>query len=272
VGPPRNGRYRSHMANSPGVRDNSVHSVDRAISVLQVLARQGSAGVTEIATELGVHKSTISRLLNTLESRGLVEQNSSRGQYRLGYGVVQLAAGATKKYDLPVVSRPICHVLAEVVGETVNVAVRDGRHVVSIVQVIGSSTVTTVNWVGQRTPLHATSAGKVFLAHLPPDELSAVLADGLEQYTESTVTDPTVLREHLEQVRTNGYAAVFGEHEMGLSAIAAPIRDLEGEVIAAITISGPSFRINGHTIARLATHVLSAAGEISQRSGYPKSG
>jgi DNA-binding IclR family transcriptional regulator len=242
------------------------------VSILQVLARRGSAGVTEISTELDVHKSTVSRLLGTLESRGLVEQTSSRGSYRLGYGVIQLAAGATKKYDLPVVSRPICTVLAEVVGETVNVAVKDGTSVVSIDQVIGASAVTTVNWVGQRTPLHATSAGKVFLANMRPDELKSALAGGLDRYTERTVVDVKVLLGQLETVRRDGYAMTLEEHEVGLAAVGAPIRDLNGEVIAAITVSGPTFRINEHTIPAVAPHVMAAAAEISQRNGHPKAG
>ncbi len=260
------------MANSRVVRDNSVHSVDRAISILQVLARHGAVGVTDIATELDVHKSTVSRLLGTLESRGLVEQSSNRGRYRLGYGVVQLAAGATKKHDLSVISRPICHDLADAVGETVNVAVKDGRTVVSIDQVIGSSTVTTVNWVGQRTPMHATSAGKVFLAHMAADELKTNLAGGLERYTEQTIVDAKALVQQLETVRSQGYAQTLEEHEVGLAAVAAPIRALDGQVIAALTISGPNFRINANTIPSVAPHLISAAAQISERNGYPKPG
>src|SRR5215207_5373623 len=155
--------YRRGMREGRTLRDTSVQSVHRAISILQVLAL-GPAGVTDIATELGVHKSTVFRLLATLEARGLVEQHTERGRYRLGYGVVQLAAGATKSDDLSLLSRPICRQLAETVHETVNVAVHDGTAVVSIDQVLGSPTITTHNWVGQRAPLHATSAGKVFLA------------------------------------------------------------------------------------------------------------
>ena len=111
-------------------------------------------------TELGVHKSTVFRLLATLEARGLVEQHSERGRYRLGYGVVQLAEGATKMDDLSLLSRPVCRQLAETVRETVNLVVHDGRAVISIAQVLGAPTITTVNWVGQRTPMHATSAGQ----------------------------------------------------------------------------------------------------------------
>ncbi|MET0451348.1 MAG: IclR family transcriptional regulator [Mycobacterium sp.] len=260
------------MSDNRGVRDNAVQSVDRAISILQVIARLGAAGVTEISTTLGVHKSTVARLLGTLESRGLVEQSANRGRYRLGHGVTQLAAGVARKYDLSLVSRPVCQDLAELVGETVNVAVNDGASVVSIEQVIGSSTVTTVNWVGQRTPMHATSAGKLFLAHMAPQDLKAVLAKGLTRYTEHTVVDTSVLLSELETIRARGFAQTIDEHEVGLAAVAAPIRSLEGDVIAAITISGPAFRINADSIPSVAPHLIAAAAEISERNGYPKPG
>jgi DNA-binding IclR family transcriptional regulator len=246
--------------------------VDRAISILQVLARHGAAGVTEIAGELGAHKSTVFRLLATLEARGLVEQNAERGRYQLGYGVVQLAAGATKKHDLSLLSRTICHQLAETVHETVNVAIHDGHAVISIDQVIGSAAVTTVNWVGQRTPMHATSAGKLFLAHMPGEQADAILAEGLERYTPHTIVDPAALKQQLVCARERGYACTVEEHEVGLAAVAAPIRSLDGQVVAAVTVSGPIFRLNEDTIPHVAQHVLAAAAEISQRNGYPKPG
>lgn len=253
-------------------RDNSVQSVDRAISILQVLARHGTASVTEIAGELGLHKSTVFRLLATLDARGLVEKNAERGRYQLGYGVVQLAAGATRTGGLSLLGLPLCRELAETVGETVNVAVRDGRWVLSVDQVIGAAAVTTVNWVGQRGPMHATSAGKVFLAHMPPDQVDAVLGEDLERYTPHTVVDPVVLREQLGLVRDRGFASTSEEHERGLAAVAAPIRSLDGGVVAAVTVSGPTFRVNEDTIPGLAKHVMAAADEISQRNGHPKRG
>lgn len=255
----------------PG-RDNSVQSVDRAISVLQVLARRGVAGVTEISHELAVHKSTISRLLGTLEARGLVEQTSHRGRYRLGYGVVQMAEGLSKKPDLSVISRPVCSALAEDLGETVNVAVHEGRAIVTIDQVIGSSQITSVNWVGQHSSLHATSAGKVFLANLPRTELKAYLDEELERFTEFTIVDPAKLEAELVLVRESGYARTIDEHEVGLAAVAAPIRALDGRVIAALALSGPTFRINDATIPDIAERLLSAAAEISERNGFPKAG
>jgi DNA-binding IclR family transcriptional regulator len=260
------------MQDSRATRDNSVQSVDRAISILQVLARHGDVGVTEIAGELGMHKSTAFRLLATLEARGLVEQNTERGRYQLGYGIVQLAAGATKTGDLSLVGLPLCRELAETVGETVNVAVHDGRWVVSVDQVIGAAAVTTVNWVGQRSPMHATSAGKVFLAHMPPEQLDALLAEDLERYTPHTVVDPNVLRQQLGLVRDRGFASTSEEHEIGLAAVAAPVRSIDGGVVAAVTVSGPTFRVNEDTIPGLAKHVLAAADEISHRNGHPKRG
>jgi IclR family acetate operon transcriptional repressor len=254
------------------MRDASVQSVHRAVSILQVLALGGAAGVTEIATELGVHKSTVFRLLATLEARGLVEQHTERGRYQLGYGVVQLAAGATKMDDLSLLSRPICRQLAETVQETVNVAVHDGRAVISIAQVIGSPTITSVNWVGQRTPMHATAAGKVFMAYMDPEQLDALLAEELQAYTPHTLVHPGTLKEHLALVRERGYAATMDEQEIGLTAVGAPIRTLDGHVIAAVTATGPTFRINEETLPVLAGHVLAAAAEISQRHGYPKRG
>src|SRR5690242_1315361 len=266
------GQYCCAMPNDRGERGTSVQSVNRAVSILQVLARHGSSQVTHIAAELGVHKSTVFRLLATLEARGLVEHDSARGRYRLGYGVVQLAAGATRKQDLSLLSRPVCGELAEKVGETVNVAIHDGRAVISIDQVIGSPMVTTVNWVGQRTPMHATSAGKVFLANMLPEQVDAILAEGLESYTPHTLTDPAALKQQLALVRDRGYARSMEEHEIGLAAVAAPIRSIDGEVIAAVAVSGPIFRLNEDTIAEVAEHVLIAAAEISQRNGYPKRG
>jgi IclR family acetate operon transcriptional repressor len=260
------------MRDDPAKRDGSVQSVHRAVSILQVLALRGAAGVTEIAADVGVHKSTVFRLLATLESRGLVEQDAERGRYRLGYGVVQLAAGATKLDDLSLLSRPVCSRLAETVRETVNVAVHDGRAVISIDQVFGSASIRTVNWVGQRTPMHATSAGKVFMAHMPPEQLDELLAEGLEAYTPQTVVDPTQLKKELELVLERGYACTMEEQEIGLAAVGAPIRTLDGHVIAAVTASGPTFRINDETLPDIAKHVLAAAGEISQRHGYPRRG
>jgi IclR family transcriptional regulator, acetate operon repressor len=260
------------VENSAAKRDMSVHSVNRAISILQVLARRGPTAVTELATELGIHKSTIFRLLSTLEARGLVDQNTNRGRYQLGYGVIQLAAGATRKLDLSVISRRICEALAEEVGESADIDILDDNAVLTIDQVIGAAGMTTITWVGRRTPLHATSSGKVFLAHMSADERAARLTGKLERFTENTITSRRRLEEQLEAVRDHGYGFTLEEYQIGLAAVAAPIRDLDGQVVAGVGISGPNFRINPDTIPGLAERVIAAGVEISQRLGQPKPG
>lgn len=252
--------------------DQGVRSVHRALSILQVLARTGPAGVSRIADELGIHKSTVFRLLATLEARGMVEQSESRGEYRLGDGVVQLAAGVTRRHDISVISRSVCRDLAEAVGETVNIAVRDGLDLVTLDQVAGASTITTVNWTGQRQPLHATAGGKVFLAALPDTELDEYLGRGLAGFTEYTLTDPDAVRADLALVRERGWAYTGEELEIGLAAIGAPIRSLKGDTEAVVALSGPSFRVNPDTAPTLAGYVLAAAAAISARNGYPLPG
>ena len=250
----------------------SVHSVNRAVSILQVLARRGPSSVTELATELQIHKSTVFRLLATLDARGLVDQNSSRGRYQLGYGIVQLAAGATRKLDLSVVSRRICEDLAEEIGESVEIAIRDERSVLTIDQVIGTAAMTPNHWVGRRSPLHATSAGKVFLAQLSAEERAECLNGELERFTDATITSRARLEQQLDAVRSQGYGFTVEELEIGLAAVGAPIRDLDGRVVAAISVSGPNFRINPDTIPTIAEQVVEAAAQISQRLGQPKPG
>jgi DNA-binding IclR family transcriptional regulator len=146
---------------------SAVQSVDRAVSVLEILARVGEAGVTEIAEELDVHKSTAFRLLGVLENRGLVAKAKDRGKYCLGAAVLRLA-GAAVRLDISQEGVPVCRELADEVGETVNVAVLDDDAAVNIMQARGTASVTAQNWLGRRTPLHATSSGKVLLAHMPP--------------------------------------------------------------------------------------------------------
>ncbi|MGC0316556.1 IclR family acetate operon transcriptional repressor [Kitasatospora acidiphila] len=254
------------MSNSQ--TESPVQSVDRAVTILEILARRGETGVTEIATELGVHKSTAFRLAAALEMRGLVEQSGERGKYRLGLGLIRLAGAATVRMDLSQQSRPVCERLAVEVAETINLAILDGDAAVNIDQVFGPSALTTHNWIGQRTALHATSSGKVLLAHLPGEVLKARLAAPLERFTPRTLTDSDALLEQLEQVRTQGFAFCVEELEPGLNAVAAPVFAQNGQVVAAISASGPSFRLTEGRIPEVAAAVRSAAEQVSARLGY----
>src|SRR5918911_5213464 len=177
-----------------------VQSVDRALSVLEILAAQGEAGVTEVAAELGVHKSTAFRLVAALESRGFVEQLADRGKYRLGFGIVRLAGAAAAQLDIAREGRPVCEALAADLEETVNIAILDTDRAVNISQVRGPAALSTHNWVGQGTPLHATSSGKVLLAYAPDSIRKDVLSRELPRFAPGTITDPEVLREQLDRI------------------------------------------------------------------------
>ncbi|MET8859645.1 IclR family transcriptional regulator [Streptomyces sp. NPDC004579] len=252
-----------------GSQSGGVQSVDRAISVLEILAQRGEAGVSEVAAEIDVHKSTAFRLLGALEARGLVEQAGERGKYRLGFGIVRLAGAATGRIDVTEQSRQVCERLAEEIGETVNVAVMQEHYAINLYQVRGPGAVTAHNWVGQLTPLHATSSGKVLLAHLPAKERTALLAEaGLKKVTPHTLTSKAKLERNLAEARERGYAWTVEELEVGLHAMAAPVRDRHGEVIAALSASGPAYRFTEERLHELAPVLVKGAEEISHRMGY----
>ncbi|MEU0882746.1 IclR family transcriptional regulator [Lentzea sp. NPDC005914] len=253
------------MSNSDSAAQ--VQSVDRAISVLELLA-QGEAGITEIAGELGVHKSTVSRLVSVLEARGLVEQLGERGKYAIGFGVVRLAGAATGRMDLTKLGQPVCQTLADSFGETVNIAVHDAGVAINITQARGSAAVSAVNWIGQRTPLHATSSGKVLLAYLPLDERRRLASLPLDSYTENTVVEASRLLSELEEVAKQGFAACFEELELGLHAVAVPVRGHRGEVVAAMSASGPSYRLSRQRVEEIVPAMVSAAGDLSAQLGY----
>jgi DNA-binding IclR family transcriptional regulator len=255
------------MANGTSEAPASVQSVDRALTILGILARLGEAGVTEIAAELGVHKSTAFRLVATLESHGMVEQNEERGKYRLGVGVLRLAGATTARLDVVQEARPICRKLAADSGETVNIAVLSDRSALYLDQVAGQSALQSHNWVGQHIPLHATSNGKVLLSGLSADEVDSRLPK-LPSYTTDTVTSRARLRRELAEVRDQGYAVAVDELEVGLTAIAAPIRNAHGDVIASLSVSGPTFRLGEPRVKELVPVVQDAADEVSRRLGY----
>jgi DNA-binding IclR family transcriptional regulator len=244
-----------------------VQSVDRALTILEALARAGVAGVTEVAAELDVHKSTAFRLMSTLESHDLVEQTGDRGKYRLGVGVLRLAGATTARLDVVQEARQICRRLAATTGETVNLAVLSGHSALYLDQVAGSSALQSHNWVGQHIPLHATSNGKILLSELDDTRLQQLLGS-LAGYTDRTITRKAPLLQELAEVRQRGYAVAVDELEQGLTAVAAPIRNAHGDIIASMSVSGPSFRLCGDTLETAVKELAAAATEVSFRLGW----
>lgn len=263
--------YGSAMSNtgSRGRYDATVtvQSVDRAISILEVLASEGEVGVTELARELGVHKSTAFRLVAALERRDLVEQQTGRGKYRLGTGILRLAGATTSRLDLVQESRTVTRALAQRTGETVNIAVLSDGAALYMDQVAGSSALQPHNWVGQRIPLHATSNGKILLSTLDRADVARQVPV-LRAYTANTITTLDALMRELDEICQRGYAIAIDELEIGLTAIAAPVHNIQGAVVASVSISGPTFRLDARKVPQMSDAVVSAATEVSRRLGW----
>jgi DNA-binding IclR family transcriptional regulator len=170
--------------------------------------------------------------------------------------------------DLVRTARSILEELADRTRETVNLGVLSGDGVVYIDQVTGTRSIVAVSWVGRRTPLHCTSNGKVLLAHLDEVDRSRLLGGRLERSTPNTITDPSKLRAQLEEIRIRGYGQTMEELEEGLNAVSAPVRRADGEVIAALSVSGPAFRMRPVDLPRIGHLTMEAATAISRRLGY----
>src|SRR5918994_5655707 len=241
-------------------RNKFVQSVDRAITVMELLSRRGWSGVTEVANELGINKSTAYRLLTTLRDRGLVEQDAATEKYRLGFGLVLLARAVRADPDILRCSRPVCERLSERTRETVTIAVLEGDEAVVIHQSISRASALGVDWTGRHTPLHATAAGKIFLAYMPEDQLLRILEGPLERFTENTVVDPASLKGHAKGILDAGDGYTVEELEMGLNAV--------GAVVGAVSVSGPAFRLPPDALPEIGELSKRAATEISRCLGF----
>jgi DNA-binding IclR family transcriptional regulator len=259
------------MLNSPrnvGSKTSSVQSIERAIAILKAFTLENEElGVTELSQRLDLHKSTVSRLLASLQREGLVEENSVTRKYRLGMALVTLGGLVLQRLDMAQVARPLMQTLTDTTQETVSLAVRDRDEVVTIAQLPSPQPVRYIGWAGRRVPFHCTSTGKVLLAHLPMAEQKAIIARGLPRHTPNTIVSPDLLCSELTQVRERGYAASQEEFETGLNEVAAPIRDHTQGVVAAISVSGPAFRLSAERFSTVASHTRQAALTVSLRLG-----
>lgn len=253
------------MASQPQVL-SSVRNAARLLK--QFSTRDRELGVSELSRRLDLGKSTVHRLLVTLTSEHLLEQDSLTGKYRLGLAMHDLGAAVTTHLDLHEAVIPPLEQLRSATQETCQVAVLDGREVVYVERLDSPQTLRLFLEVGRRNAAHSTSTGKCLLAFLPDSELDAVL-DGweLEQKTPRTITDGTALRAHLGEIRRQGFAWNINESEVGVLSVSAPIRNLAGRVIAAMSAAGPETRMAASKM-HMTQAVMEAAALASGRLGY----
>lgn len=248
--------------------DGCVQSVARTLAVLEELCRAGAPlRLVELSARVGLHKSTVYRLLATLQARGYVEQDPHSGRYGVGVRLLEVGGAALDSTPLISASRPCLQSLVEQTGETVNLAVLQGSEVLFLEKLEPEYAPGAGAPAGRRRPAHCTAAGKVLLAHL--QEQAALLVQGpLPRFTPNTITRPEDLRDHLARVAQLGYAVDEEEQMPGARCVAAPVWGHSGRVLAAISVSGCALRLSRERLAELVPLVQEAARHISARLGH----
>lgn len=251
-------------------RTGRIGAVEHAIDVLRCLSEVGAPlGVNDIARRVGRHKSSVSRLVATLETARLIQRDTETGRISLGMGLLALAAPLLSGFELRDVVRPLLAQLAQDTGETVSFGIWDGTEAVSIEQVPGANSVQAFSAPGHRNPAHCTAAGKALLAHMEDQVIAAYCSQPLRRFTPQTITRVDALRAELRQCRSQGYAINTGEFEIDVGALAAVVFDRHSKVIGCVTATVPMYRFGADRRSQLASSIVQCAAKLSAKLGYP---
>jgi IclR family KDG regulon transcriptional repressor len=246
-----------------------IESVAKALTILTLFKfNKPEWGVTEIARELGMQKSTVFRLLATMQEFGFVRKTREGTGYRLGMRVFELGSVVANTFDLRDIALSYLHKISEQTGETVHLGVLNETDAMSIETVDGSNTLKSSILIGKRTPVYCTSVGKAILAFQSPQVQKEIIEKtNFVRFTDNTIVDPEAFTAELELTFKRGYAVDDMEHEVGVRCIAAPIWDSYGKALASLSVSGPSIRITKAKIPELAELIMRTTREISQELG-----
>ena len=245
-------------------------AVRHAVAVLGAFSpAEPYLGVNEIARRVGLNRSTVSRLLQTLHELGLVAWHEPTGQYRLGLRLAELAGIALGSLDTRDVAQVHLRRLNLLTRETINFAIWDTDAAVIVAHYPGLEPIKALGWVGRRHPGHCTSVGKVLLAFLDEPDRAAHVGRAVHAYTSNTITKPDRLWAELDAVLRTGLGINRGEFQDGLNAVAAPVWDHRGRVQAAVGVAGPAYRLTEARMAELGAQVQESAVAISRDLGAP---
>ncbi|NLY74499.1 MAG: IclR family transcriptional regulator [Firmicutes bacterium] len=250
--------------------DNKVQTIERTLDIIELLATaKEGLGVTEIGRKIGLHKSTVYRLLNALAKRGYIEKDPKNSTYKIGLKFIEISGLFLKKLELKTEALPYMRKLAEIIGQPVHLAILEGTEVIYIEKVELVNSIRMYSQIGKRVPAYCSAIGKILLAGLNPEALREVLENiKFERLTPNTITTKKELLRELESVKEKGWAVDNEEHEPDIRCIAAPIIDYTGKIIAAVSVSGESRIINPESDFEIAGHVVETAASISKRMGY----
>lgn len=251
-------------------RENMVKSVSRALDIITLVSmKKGGLGVTEIAKQIDINKSSVYRILSTLVQYGYIEQDGETGKYKLGYKFLEISSKLLESIDLRAEARPFLQELENETNEVIHLVVYDQGEVVYIEKLEGNETLRMHSKVGKRAPMHCTSVGKAILAHLPSSVVLDILErKGMPVHTDKTITEKEEFLKELSQVRQKGFALDLEENEYGITCIAVPIFDHLGKVIAAVSISGPTMRMTDDRMNTLKSIMVKTGKAVSARLGH----
>lgn len=253
----------------PEVTKARLSSVANSIRLLTSFSgEEDELGITTLASRLRLAKSTVHRLASTLTSAGFLEQNAETGKYRLGVTLFELGALVRRRMDVANEARPKLRELLEKTGETVQLGIVDHFSVLYVYEMESPRAIRMAAAVGGRAPLHCTAVGKVLLAFQPEEYVKQLIDRGLATYTSKTPTRRETVLHMLEEVKARGHAIDDEESESGLRAIAAPVRNHTGAVIAALGVAAPVQRMSKKTLHTCVPTVIDTANAVSARLGY----
>ncbi len=251
---------------------NPIQSAGRIFQIMEVLSAGGSMGLLEISNQVGLSKSTVHRLLNSLIYMGYTRQEESTGKYRMTYKLVNLSGMILDHSDIVQIAHPYLVKLMEETGETVHLVRRERENITYIDKVEPpTATVRMISHVGLSLPLYCTGVGKALMAEMPASEVEQLWdASSIEKKTEYTITRVEDLSAELQRIRERGYARDDQENELGVRCVAVSIHDYRGKAVYALSISCPIYRLDDARVKKLAALMLDAAGCISEELGYQK--
>jgi DNA-binding IclR family transcriptional regulator len=247
-----------------------IKSVIKAFQILETMSRYNDEiRIKDLTKIMNMEQSTVHRFLLTLEHLGYVEQTEKNGKYRLSLKLFEIGNNLIQSLDLHSQSLPVLHELNKKIGETVHLVVLDKGEAVFVNKLATYPTLVTYSYIGKRAYAHCIASGKVLLAYLPQDELDNIIRKkGLPRFTGNTITNVEKLKEQLAEIRAEGLAYDFGELEPLVNCVAAPVKNHAGEVIAAVSVSGPANRLDLHRLREIGNEVKEAAKTISGKFGY----
>lgn len=247
---------------------SSVQSLDRALALLELIAREDGLTLTELAQRAGVPPSTAHRILSTLEAHNYVLHEEERGLWLIGVRAFEVGSSFLRNRKLAATGRAIMRQLQQSTGESINLGIEDEDGIVFISQIESHQTLRAFHRPGSRGAIHASGIGKALLSTFTDDEVKRVLhKTGLEAFTDKTLIEPDRLFAELEATRTRGWAIDDEERTPGMRCIAAPIYNEHGEAFAGLSISGPTVRVSDERIGELGPMVKRAAEEITKSIG-----